>query len=659
MSLHPIRNALPVVALVIACLFVYWPGLQGGFIFDDFPNLVLDDDWKVRSGTWNEWVRAMSSGIASDSGRPLALLTFAANHYFWGMSPWSLKATGLAFHTLNTLLVYLLCRQLMQASTQGSTDARPSIYAAFLISTAWALHPLQVSTVLYVIQRMEIGAHAGILIALTCYLHARKRQQDGRIAWPWFTGAAFATALGLGFKETAALVPAYTLAIELCILHFRTGREKASSTLIALYAVATAIATTAFFLVVLPDYLPESVYAFRGFTLQQRLLTQLPVLTHYLGQILLPLPQHLLFYYDTFPISKGLLAPPGTLYSLLILSILAASAIAAARKIPLYALGIAWFFASHVLTSNVIPLELAFEHRNYFSILGILIAISGLLRHFIQRRMTSEARMIAAALPVLALALLCWIQANTWADPFRLATSLASRNPESPRATYDMGQMMLIAAGGDPQSPLLSLARREFEHASSLPGSSPLPEQGLIILLSRNGQQVPEKVWIRLREKLELKRAGAQETTALFSINRCRISDECRLDDQQLFQTFMSAFKANPRDAVITTMYADFAFSVLDDDELAIRMAREALDLQPGSLQYRANLAKFLAATPQHCRELKDVLSELSARDAIGAHTGLISELSGGSPSCGDSTSINRTPRSNPTHPPISQRASQ
>ena len=37
--------------LLAATAIVYWPGLYGGFIFDDLPNLVQSESWKIGSLT--------------------------------------------------------------------------------------------------------------------------------------------------------------------------------------------------------------------------------------------------------------------------------------------------------------------------------------------------------------------------------------------------------------------------------------------------------------------------------------------------------------------------------------------------------------------------------------------------------------------------------
>src|SRR5690606_22938843 len=153
-----------------------------------------------------------------------------------------------------------------------------------------------------------------------------------------------------------------------CVLRFR-GKGGVDRRLRAIYVVGLAIAVLVFVLQVLPAAMHPSAYLGRDFTLGQRLLTQLHVLLVYLGQIVLPWPDRLLFYYDNFPVSRSLLSPVSTLVGLVVLVIMGAGAWLARARWPLVSLGIGWFFVGHALTSNVWPLELAFEHRNYLALL--------------------------------------------------------------------------------------------------------------------------------------------------------------------------------------------------------------------------------------------------------------------------------------------------
>jgi len=599
---------------------VYWPGLSGSFIFDDFPNLVADPDWKVTSLDPKELRRAMTRGIASDIGRPLALLSFSINHYFTGLETLPLKATGLAMHIFNGALVFLLCRRLFAIATTRHSADRMGWYAALMVAITWMAHPLQASTALYIVQRMEIGAHTGVLLAILCYLNARRHQIKGTTSWPWFVLTGLSVLIGLGFKENALLLPGYTLAIELCILRFRTAENSSSKTLVSTYTVGIVAALTFYLLVLLPPLVQDSAYAFRDFTILQRILTQPPVLTMYIAQSLIPIPNSLLFYYDNFPISTSLLSPPATLRSIVVLLGIAIGSYLARLRWPLVSLGTSWFFIAHALTSNVFPLELAFEHRNYFALLGLIIAVSQLLA-WAGSRLNMDARRTLATLPVITVALLCTIQSHTWGDPLRLATALATRNPESVRASYDLGRAMLQKSGSDARSPLFSLAIKEFEHASRLPSSTALPEQALIIILSRHGEDVPEQHWNRLREKLTMRRVGPQEINAIRSILDCRKKNLCSINDFELLETFLVALEQNPNSTRLLSLYSDFAYNVISDRQLAINLMREATTAAPHQLQYKVNLARMLAASEANSVELEKLRREIQALDIYGEYS--------------------------------------
>lgn len=594
---HPALDELAAIcALALIVLAVFWNGLNGGFIFDDFPNLVLDPDWKVTAGTWDEWIRATSHGIASQSGRPLALLSFGINHFLTGMDPWPMKATNLLLHTVNAVLVYQLARKLSSLSARACPTSR---YFAALLALAWAIHPLQVSTTLYVVQRMEIGAATGTLLALLCYLQARIDWSAPKRRWAWLILAAMATAFGWGFKETAILVPLYALAIEIFVLRFRCQDGRYIPGLRWGYAALIGAASLVFLFILLPRQLGPEAYSIRAFSLGERLLSQPAVLLMYLQQIFAPIPQTLVFYYDHLAVMQGQLSVQRIVLGVVVLVALAAAAVVFRKRAPLASLGIAWFFIAHALTSNIFPLELAFEHRNYLALFGPLLAISQLL-YMAGRRLNWDARAVAAALPVSLLVLMGWIHVNHWSEPLRLAITLSAINPESERASYGLGGLLYERSGGDHTSPGWSLAYQEFMHASRRSGSSPLPEHALIVMSARANKPIEPEIWERFESKMAgPQRAGPQHIQALHGVIECRVKRECMLDDAPLFGTIVASLEANPGSATHYTLYANFAWNVMADHELAVRLARQALEIAPRSSEFQANLALFVATKPE------------------------------------------------------------
>lgn len=592
---HPRKAWSIAAALLAVTIALYWPGLYGGFLFDDIPNLVHDPDWKVTSGHPDEWLRAVLSGISSNSGRPLAMLSFAVNHALTGMDPFWLKLSNVLMHALNGVLAWGLCRRLF-AHLPDTVRVRPGNFAALLVAAAWLLHPLQASTVLYVVQRMEIGAATCVFIALLCYLRARDAMIARQSWWPWALGAFTATFLGLGFKESALLAPGFALIIEFALLRFRGPGDRPSRSLISTYCVVAVFGLAGYLAVALPIIQSPSAYGGRNFSLIERLLTQLPVLAMYLKQSLLPLPDFLSFHYDNFPVSRGLLTPPTTAISGLLLLAMAFSALALRRRMPLYALGVAWFYVSHAMTSNVIPLELAFEHRNYISLLGVLIALVQ-PACALGARLHADARVVMAALPVVALAWLGSVQAGTWGDPMRLAWTLENRNPTSVRASYGLGKELLLASGNVSSTPAWSLAYGQFAQASTLPGTSALPIQALLVLDGQRGMPIPSTRWQQFRDRLVAKPIGPEGASSLHAVSQCRIERRCRFQDEELLDTFLAVLARNPGNPTVHTQYANFLWNVAGDRALAIEVQREALALDPGRDASRIALAQFLGAS--------------------------------------------------------------
>lgn len=589
---------LPLVLMALA-LLVYGPGLAGGFLFDDYPNLVLDPDWKLTTLSLEQIQRALGHGIASPLGRPLAILSFAFNHALAGMDPYWLKFTNVLLHAASAVLVWWLTTRLLALAAprgEAGMGARNARWAGALVAALWMLHPLQVSSVLYIVQRMEMGAALGILAAVYGYLRGRQAQIAGQRAWPWFAVAAVATLFGFGFKETAVLIPGYTFLVEALLLRFRTKGGRLSRTWAALYSVGLLGALAAYALVVARFAGPDTLYAIRDFNLVERLLTQPVVLWVYLKQILLPLPDSMWFYYDNFPVSRGLLDPATTLFAMLGLVSLLVLGWCSRKRWPLVSLGIGWFFVSHVLTSNVIPLELAFEHRNYLALLGVLLALATPAA-WLLGKLHLDARIAVAAVVLLATAGLCAVQAATWGDPVRLAWTLENRNPASPRASYGLAKELLTASNGDQTTPMWSMARKQFLNAAELPGNSILALQGAIQMDARAGRESDAATWDTLRARLAGRPLGPEDLSALHAMNHCLISLACTQGAGQMFRTYLVVIEHNPHSAAAFTLYANFAWNVLNDRPLAIRSQRKAVSLSPANPRSRAALAKFLLGT--------------------------------------------------------------
>ena len=567
-----VRQSVYALALTLLTAAVFWPALSGGFLFDDYSSIVNQE--KVHAESLDlESLRNAASSYHGVSARPIATISFAVDHALWGLNPKGYKLTNLAVHLLNALLVFVLTQKLLDI---GTTRKRKSALTAFIIATAWAAHPLQVSTVQYVVQRMEMMSLTFVLLGLVLYLHGRNLQISGERGWKFIALACAAAATGLLAKETAVLFPAYTLALELTLLRFSAASPTAVRRWRAGYTLAATAGLGVFALAVVPHYFSPDAFAMRDYGPGERVLTQLRILPMYLGWILLPQPENYVFYYDHVVASRGLLTPSSTLIGGLFLLALAAAAWVVRRATPLASLGVLWFFASHLLSSNIAPLELAFEHRNYFSVFGIVLVIAA----FVLRIPAGSVPTIRTATILISLGglmLLTLIRSATWGDPLILAKTLAENNPNSARASMDLGEQYMILAKSDPDSRFYDLAREEFERGSRAPNASPMPEQGLLVLAATAGLAAEPEWWDRVVEKLNRRAVGPQEHVMIMGLLELR-EQGLPIDDRRLAEAYAVLLERAKLPPSHYYLFAEHTLTHLGNEARALSILRAGIE---------------------------------------------------------------------------------
>ncbi|HET9049701.1 MAG TPA: hypothetical protein VFN29_12160 [Chiayiivirga sp.] len=611
------RPALPwwfLFAALALTLAAYWPGLSGGFLFDDYPNIVDNHSVQPNDASFGALVGAALSSPASEFKRPLASLSFAVNYLASGLDPYWMKLTNLVIHLLNGLLVFLLARELLKMSAAVSIGPRAGVIAA-LIAAGWMLLPINLTAVLYVVQRMESMANLFVLLGLLVYIAGRRRMlsampRDGggdadahrsRMApgvcgfLLCVTSIVACTGVGILAKETAVMLPLYAMLIEWLIFGFRKSGGQRDFRLISLFAMALWLPMILGVAWLLPQVLSPGNWSTRDFDLRTRLLSEARILVDYIRWTLLPTPDALSFYHDDFRISTGMLKPWTTLASIVFLAALTTLMIWLRKRRPLVALGIGLFLGCQLLTGTILPLELVYEHRNYFASFGLLLAVVPLL---------AAPRGETFALPrhvLLGALLLCWtaltaLTAYAWGNPLRLAEDLAGRAPQSPRAEYELGRTYIVYSHYDPMSPFTALAYAPLERAAALPDASILPEQALIFMNSRMHLPIKDAWWDSMITKLMARRPGVQDESSLAALTQCTREHRCDLPKQRMIQAFLAALTHPEPSARLQATYGDYSWNVLDDHALGLRLIKGAVSAKPNEPAYRITLVRMLAA---------------------------------------------------------------
>jgi hypothetical protein len=370
--LNPIiHQLLLLLLLLVMCAVIYLPGLQGPMLHDDFPQ--LSGLMTAQGADWRELSDVYMMSDSGYLGRPVSMASFIANAILHGGELRDWKATNLLIHGLTAIVMFFLARVLLRASPASIRPEQAS-WLALLVAGLWLLHALHVSTVLYTVQRMAQLSTLFVLSGLLLYCNGRLRQLKARGSGGWQIAPAFLLCLPLAVfsKENGILLLLLVPLVE--VLVFRgAGLPAIRSVSWYIWPVLMLLPLLAgvLYLLLHADHFLVQGYASKDFTPLERLLTQPRVLVRYLHQLLVPLPGLMGFYHDDMVVSKGLLNPATTLWSILLLAALVGLALLLRGRQPVIALGILLFFAAHLLESTILPLDLMFEHRNYLASCGV------------------------------------------------------------------------------------------------------------------------------------------------------------------------------------------------------------------------------------------------------------------------------------------------
>jgi tetratricopeptide (TPR) repeat protein len=402
--------------LLGALALAYANSLDGPFVFDD----------------------TQPQGAFSWRARPLVWSSLALNRALGGSDTTGYHLFNHGVHAGATLLLLALLGRLLAHAAPGVGErARGGL--ALAAALFFGLHPLQTESVTYVSQRAESLAALFVL----AFLYAFVRAAEAARASGWRALALVALALGFASKETAAVALPLAWLLERVPLGGVSGGARARlgfhGLLLAawLALLATHVAG--------PLFAPESTSGFGvpGLTPLAYLCTQAGVLLLYLRLAFVP---HPLCLDRAWPVALEWHAwlPQG----LVVLALLAASAVGLARRSWLGLAG-AWFFVALAPSSSLVPIrDLAVEHRTYLALAApcLLASVAGWR---LCRRLAPgwpRAPLVLAGAAALALGGLTARRNQDYDSAIRLWQSVVACAPHNPRA-YENLSRPLIEAG--------------------------------------------------------------------------------------------------------------------------------------------------------------------------------------------------------------------
>lgn len=545
------------IALAIFCVLALaaWMALRRGLsafmLFDDYPQLKpLFSTLDVSN--WRTSAAGFLVGNSGPLGRPVSMLTFAANAVADGDDIATWKFANVMLHLANGWVMFALTARLVARAGGVAARASAHVLAAWTAGL-WLLHPMHVSTVLYTVQRMTELSTFFTLAALLAYVAGRDDIVAGRTARGRtlvLGGFLVLCPLAVLSKENGVLFPVLAAVAEYCCYRDRRGADaRFTIPLFGAFLALPAAACAGYFAL---DWRHRVLagYETRDFTLGQRLLTEGRVVADYLGQWVLPLPSRMPFFYDNYPVSHGLLDGPATLGALALLCAVGAVAWHLRVRAPLIAFGIFFFFFGHSLESTIFPLELVFEHRNYLPYYGLALSAT-LLGHAFLR--SSRARVSAAALTALALCACTAWRAGLWSSDAEFYTAALRANPTSPRLLTTFAEGYTSAGRFDEARAFLA----------RVPGLG-ARLQGLDIDCRQSGRLDPaalESVWRDFDGKI-----GLYETEGFIQLANLGLDGRCAFPHDRFVVALERALAAHVRDRTIRNKLLTFVAHYQHED---------------------------------------------------------------------------------------------
>ena len=156
------------LSLALVTSAVYWPVLHCGFINFDDP-LYVARNTRVQHGlTWDN-VRWAATAKLVGNWHPLTWISHMLDCQLYGPNPAGHHATNLLFHTINTVLLFLVLRRM--------TD---TVWRSAFVAGLFALHPLHVESVAWVSERKDVLSTFFWMLtiwAYVCYAQKSKGQR--------------------------------------------------------------------------------------------------------------------------------------------------------------------------------------------------------------------------------------------------------------------------------------------------------------------------------------------------------------------------------------------------------------------------------------------------------------------------------------------------
>ena len=427
------QNSFLILALTLLVLIpvLYWNSLNVPFVYDDIDQIQINSNIRITELSYEQLSHCWTSGT-----RPVAMVSFALNYYFGGLSVTGFHAVNILIHLTAALFLYLFVYHTLRLPLIKTTYNSHARHIAFLTTLLWATSPVQTQAVTYIVQRMTSMSAMFFIMSMYFYLKGRTVPKKRFI---FFGLCIFSGLSAMGTKENAYMLPPVLFLYDFFLIQ---GLSRKNTRRLIKWACLLLPFCLLYAVKVYMGFSNE--YAEYPFTLKERLLTEPRILFFYISLLIFPDSNRLVLLRDV-PLSHSLLDPFTTGLSILGMAVILLAALIWARKQPLISFCAFFFFINHIIESSFLPLHLFFEHRIYLPSMLFFVPVSILFFKGIKILSNGRSafyRYLTTALMVTVLLSQCYdtvIRNNTWKSGYTLWNDVVNKSPGLSDSYTNMG----------------------------------------------------------------------------------------------------------------------------------------------------------------------------------------------------------------------------
>jgi len=427
------KNLIPILiclGLAILTVIIFWSLKDCGFINFDDPIYVYENHY-VQSGlNWNSIIQAFSSELAKRSGHwhPITWLSWMLDYQIFGLNATAYHLTNLIFHVMNTILLFLVLRQMTK-----------KLWPSAFVAALFAIHPLHVESVAWISERKDVLSTFFWMLAMGAYSYYVEHPGFRR----YFLVLLFFV-LGLMSKPMLITLPFVLLLLDYWPLQ-RFGENKPADPEYKWSLVYTLLweKVPLFALIILSSivtYVAAQIgggfVSIESIPLNVRIGNAFVSYVAYIGKMI-------------WPNNLAVLYPhPGEFIlwqffgSILLLIAITVAVIWMVKKAPYLATGWLWYIGTLVPVIGIVqagPQAMA-DRYTYIPLIGLFIMVAwgvpDLLRKWNHRK---EILLASSVLIILCLSIITWTQVGYWQNSITLFDHTLKITDYNWQIHYDRG----------------------------------------------------------------------------------------------------------------------------------------------------------------------------------------------------------------------------